>query len=404
MKTSARIFTVAALTCICIAAAAKPAFRFKSYPHVMNVTENSFTVLFESEENAMCWIEVAPDDGSEWYQSERPKYYQNVSGRHMMGKLHKITIAGLEPGTTYRYRVMGTKVLESGQARVKWGDSFAWKPQWGKGYHSHVKYCTVKTLDSKASSCRFSMVCDMHFNDTKYSTLIGGMPEDDDFIVLCGDIVSHSNNIDTVIRHTFQPIARQASMYPVFYARGNHESRGADWYKLPERFPTPTGEFYYIFRQGPVGFIVLDAGEDKPDTDIEYSGTAAFDEYRAAELEWIRKAVEEPAFKNAPVKVCISHIPTKADKKSWYCEKWITDNFAPVLEKAGLDLMLSGHHHNYKWDAPGQAGCAYPILINSNKDRLDFTCEKEGGAWKVTLRTFGLDGTASNPEVSFTVK
>ena len=29
---------------------------------------------------------------------------------------------------------------------------------------------------------------------------------------------------------------------------------------------------YYAFRQGPVYCIVLDTGEDKPDSDIEYAG------------------------------------------------------------------------------------------------------------------------------------
>jgi hypothetical protein len=71
-----------------------------------------------------------------------------------------------------------------------------------------------------------------------------------------------------------------ASEVPVYFARGNHETRGPFSVCFPDYFPTPTGKLYYSFRQGPVHFIVLDCGEDKPGSDIEYSGLAQFDAYR----------------------------------------------------------------------------------------------------------------------------
>ena len=59
-----------------------------------------------------------------------------------------------------------------------------------------------------------------------------------------------------------------AGEVPAFFARGNHETRGAFSVNFPEYFPTNSGKLYYAFRQGPVYFIVLDCGEDKPDSDI----------------------------------------------------------------------------------------------------------------------------------------
>ena len=117
-----------------------------------------------------------------------------------------------------------------------------------------------------------------------------------------GDIVSYAKSIDTVMVHTFGPVADIVKDIPVVFARGNHEGRGADSYLVPGLFDTPTGEPYYIFRRGPVAFVVLDGGEDKPDSSVEYSGLADYDAYRQAELEWLRGAVKDrssegPAFR-----------------------------------------------------------------------------------------------------------
>jgi len=364
---------------------------FKSVPRIQNVTEDSFSVLFTTGKPALCWVEIAPDDGSTWYQKERSKYYQDISGRHFIGTHFCIKIDGLKPGTNYRYRVLGRLVSSSSNPyKLQFGSNFAWNPDWGTGY-KWAKTCKIKTLDSSAKECRFSLVNDTHFNDNLLSNLAGGMPEENDFLVLNGDIVSYSQNIDSVLSHTFGPIQQIASTKPVFYVRGNHESRGMDWHLLPYEFPTNSGQFYYSFRQGPAAFLILDAGEDKPDNDIEYNGATAFDSYREAELEWLKKEVEKEEFKAAPQKICIIHIPTLKNSDSWYTQKWISENFTPILEKAGVKLMLSGHHHKYIYSRPGENGCKYGIVVNSNKERADVRVS----SGKIHVNIVSIDGKVS---------
>jgi acid phosphatase type 7 len=84
-----------------------------------------------------------------------------------------------------------------------------------------------------------------------------------------------------------------ASEIPMYYARGNHEARGVFAHNFFDYFPSPTGDLYYMFRQGPVSFLVFDSGEDKPDSDIEYYGIAAFDQYMDQQAAWFRKAVND---------------------------------------------------------------------------------------------------------------
>lgn len=361
---------------------------FDVTPRIANVTETSFTVLYTTKQKTLSWVEIAPDDGTTWYQCERTRYYEDVSGRHFYGRYHHVTVSGLKPGTSYRYRVIGKTVTDDSDAyKMTYGPLFAWNPSWGTG-NRHARSITVRTLDANAPSCSFSLVCDTHFDDAKLSSLINGMPEDNDFIVYAGDIISHSSNIDSVLIHTFMPVKEKVSQYPVFYARGNHESRGADWHKLPAEFPSNNGQFYYIFRQGPAAFLVLDAGEDKPDSNDEYFDTASFDKYRLQELEWLKTAVNDPSFTSAPQKICIIHIPTLAGKEAWYCQKWITDNFAPILAGAGVKLMLSGHHHRYIFHEAGQDGIGYNVYVNSNEERLDVKVTGSG----IQLKSFDLKG------------
>ena len=367
----------------------KKADPFVLTPRVTNVTPTSFDVIFQTEEDALCWVEIAPDDGSNWYQEERSRFYSDVRGRHLTGKRHYVTVDGLQPGTPYRYRVVGRRVEEAENYWTKYGRTFNWQTKWGDNA-KYAPVCTVRTLDPDAAECRFSVVNDIHWDDARLSALVGAMPAGNDFLFMNGDMVSDCRQVDTVLRHMFLPIASTVCNTPVFFGRGNHENRGVEWYLMPREFPTPTGESYYIFRQGPAAFLVLDAGEDKPDTDIEYYGTAGFDRFRARELEWIRSAVKDPVFASAPQKICMIHIPALRDD-AWHSQQWVCDNITPILNDAGVDLMLSGHLHRRVVSCKGENGNIFPIFVNSNTERLDVVATATG----ITVTAHDADGNVT---------
>lgn len=348
-------------------------------PWVTNVTQDSFTILWTTDDSCLSWVELAPDNGNTWYQDEYPRYYETVAGRRMYGKFHSVRINGLQKGTSYRYRIVGKPIVDdSNPYAISYGATKAIR-----GHH------TIKTLDYSAPACRFSMVNDMHFNTEKYFALINGIDKKNtDFIALNGDIISFSNARDTLIKYTVEPIKEFTANFPIVFARGNHECRGSEWYLTGKVFPTNSGEFYYIFRHGPVAFIVLDAGDDKPDSDPSYSDQADFDRFRQGELEWLKEAVKTPAFASAPQKVCIMHIPAFDGPDAWYTQHWIAQNFTPVLNEAGVKLMLSGHEHKYILAKPGEFGNDFYIIANGNNERLDF----EGTADKITVKTVDRNG------------
>ena len=87
-------------------------------------------------------------------------------------------------------------------------------------------------------------------------------------------------------------------------------------------------------------FIFLDTGEDKPDSDIEYSGITDYDRYRTEQAQWLAQAVQSDDFKQAKYKIVIAHMPPLPDKNLWHGQMEVLEKFVPILNQAGVDVML----------------------------------------------------------------
>ena len=132
-----------------------------------------------------------------------------------------------------------------------------------------------------------------------------------------------------------------------------------------------------MFFHGPAAFLVLDCGEDKPDSDIEYGGTAAYDAYREQMAQWLKQAVASEEFKSAPVKIVLMHIPFE-NNAGWWGNNELKRLLLPILNEADVDIMLSGHNHGYSFRKEGSMkGVEFPILVNSNNDRVDVKVNKK---------------------------
>ena len=82
------------------------------------------------------------------------------------------------------------------------------------------------------------------------------------------------------------------------------------------------------------------------------------------------------------------HIPALKDKGSWYGPKWAAENFVPVLNEAGVNLMLSGHYHRYLCSEPKAGANQFPIVANHNEERLDVSVDQNG----IVLNFFNKKG------------
>ena len=327
----------------------------KAGPWVCNVREDRITVLWTSEVPGMAFVEL--EDGS--------VKYETFAGRRIFKRLHSITLDGLQRGEIVRYRIGGQNLKDGSNAR---------NPKFGDTYNGD--WHGVKTLDSKAKTCRFSVFNDIHMRTDKYSALAAQVDSaSTDFIFLNGDIVSADNyTLDKAVEYAIEPMGTLPAGLPLFFARGNHEGRGDNVQLFADIYPNSSqAPFYYTFRHGPAAFIVFDAGETWTERSTLYCGTEVYEEYLQEQIEWAARAMKEPRFRKAPLKVCILHVPMidHPDMSDYILQRWLNKHIVPVLNKAGIDFMIGADLHEFMMCEAGTMGTNFPILVNDDARRLD---------------------------------
>ncbi len=339
-------------------------------PYLQMVSETEASIVWVTDKKSLSWVEIAPDDGMNFYAEQRPQFFETFLGRKVLNTVHKVKLTGLTKGTTYRYRIFSQEVMEEQDYQIFYG------PIASTNVYTKAPL-TFRTLDSSQEKVRFFMVNDIHGNNDLFNSLLKEVKKGEtDFVLFNGDMVSHMDNEQQLFEgFVTSAVNKFASETPFYMVRGNHESRGRFAQNYLEYFPTPTGMPYYTFKQGPIFFIIMDGGEDKPDNDIEYLGTGAFDAYREEEAAWLRQVVSSQEFKTAPFKVVVIHVPPT--QSTWHGPLHTKKMFVPILNEAGIDLMLCGHLHRHIYAEPGTEGCNFPLLINSNKQVLDVSADNK---------------------------
>lgn len=325
-------------------------------PYIQGLTDESVHIIWTTDKPAIGWVEIAPDDGTHFYHKERPKFFASEYGFKKVGTVHQVKLNNLQSGTKYRYRVYSQEVLKHEGTEVLYGKVVATSV--------YRKEPLVFETFGGERETRFLVINDMHGrNEVQNNLLSVGSVEDADFVIFNGDMANSLLSEEQMFADYMDTaIERFASEKPMVYARGNHETRGPFAIAYPRYFPTPTGKLYYQFNHGDASFIVLDCGEDKPDSDIEYSGIVEMDNYRTEQMHWLADAVDNPAFKEAKYKIVICHMPPFG---TWHGMQDILDKFVPILNKAGVQIMLSGHLHRHIVQERNDK-IHFPVLVNSN--------------------------------------
>ena len=337
-------------------------------PYLQGLTEDEVTIVWTTNKRAISWVELAPDDKTHFYHEPRPQFFSESYGFKVVDSVHMVRLKNLKPNTTYRYRIYSQEVLSHQAYHVTYGRTVA------SNVYSEtpLKFTTNNPQKEEIS---FLVLNDIHGNNELMDSLLTGIRWDKtDLVFFNGDMTtdlrSEKKLFDDFLEKAVTLFAKET---PFYYARGNHETRGNFATTFPRYFPTPTGQLYYMFRQGPVCFIVLDCGEDKPDNDIEYSGIVAFDNYRTEQAQWLEKVIQGDEFQQSPFKVVITHIPPLGN---WHGEKEILDKFVPILNKANIDLMMCGHLHNHIYRERSDA-INFPILVNHNREMINVQANKQ---------------------------
>lgn len=353
--------------------------RITHAPYLQNLGENEVTIVWTVNKPSVGWVELAPDDGTHFYRTERPKVFNTKNGIKQTSTVHSVHLKGLEPGTRYRYRVYSQEVLSH----------VGWKVIYGNVAATDVyskKPLVFKTSDHAMQTVNFAMVNDIHGKSDMLEKLVSYCDlKKTDMFLFNGDMVSIFNN-EKEIFEGFMDKATElfASEIPMYYTRGNHETRGSFATSFQDYFSPKQEHIYYMFRQGPVCFVILDSGEDKPDSDLEYAGITVYDQYRTEQAEWLKKVLESKEYREAPFKVVVCHMPPFG---GWHGEQEVAEKFIPLLNNASVDIMLCGHLHRYMRNEP-KDGVRFPVIVNSNNTVL----KAEVGAKELNIRILDMEG------------
>lgn len=325
---------------------------FASAPVLMNPTPDGVSIVCAINAPATGWVEYGETealgqrcDGA----AEGFLPYEN--------KALRFRLEGLKPGKQYFYRVHAVAIHFQ----------TAYKATRGAAIASGVR--SFRTLDPSAATASFTVWNDTHQNKETLRQLVAQhRAQPGDFLMWNGDVTNDVITEELLIREYLSPAGEaHADTTPVFLSRGNHDVRGEAARLLSQYAPGLGGKYHYTFRQGPIACVVLDTGEDKPDDLPVYAGLNDFATYRAAQRQWLEQAIEDPAFKSAPFRIAIMHIPLLWDGEvpekwlevwggfhGWKCEDG-RKQWHDLLEKAGVRFVISGHTHRHAWFPPNAA-------------------------------------------------
>ncbi len=331
-------------------------FAFLTAPYLQNRTEDGITV---------CWITSGPAFSHvEYWLTEHPEQVQigqTVKNGLVLANntINKIRLQGLEPNKTYGYRVVSKEIVKF--------EAYA------KAFGGTLKSddSSFQTVNPGSQTAALLVVNDIHDRPQSFEVLerlYGSKAYQD--VVLNGDTFDYQTGEQQLIDHLITPCTRLfASQKPFMLMRGNHETRGAFSYAMDNYFENIDNRAYFSFVRGPVFFVALDTGEDKPDNDDAYYGMAQFDPFRQQQAEWLSKELDSEAAKKALYRVVIMHIPP-FHSGDWHGTMHCRKVFHPVLESKRVDLVISGHTHRAGVHQK-QAEHRYPIMIGAGP--------KEGG-------------------------
>ncbi len=323
---------------------------FVVQPYLQNLNSREVTIMWITPRNCFSWVEY----GAGTYTSKREFAYNNglIEANN---RINKITLDNLKPGADHKYRIVSTEITGFRNSTVQFGETIT---------GPMLSFTTPAENEEEIKVVIFNDIHDRPqiIPQLLYRHGYTGNEKDYDFVVFNGDCFDWVTSEQQMVDHLIKPcVDIFGSEVPFLLTQGNHECRGSFSRQIPAYYAYPDDKYYFSFMRGPVQFLVLDSGEDKTDDAVEYGGLVAFDRYREKQARWLEKEIASEAFKKAPFRVLLIHI-SPYHSGDWHGTMHCREVFGPILNKANIDLQISGHTHRYMTHEADKDH-NYPIVI-----------------------------------------
>jgi len=315
-------------------------------PYLQSVEDDGITIMWET---------VYPSTGRVEYGVGALDH--SVIDEPSPATIHKVTLVGLEKDSDYRYRVVCGQVTSP-----------------------VFSFSTKKETDA----FKFLVLGDNRSYPKVFENLSKLMAKEDAaFIANVGDVVGSGNRLNEWVDQYFYPFRFAGVKMPSYIAIGNHEYGGYwDIGHVPPfeervhhpRQSTGSNQYWFSFDYGNAHFIFLDPNKDEgPHGDRIPPGSQQY--------QWFKNDVEQ-AKEEAEWIFVIFHQPPYSECWSggyYDGERHLREEIVPLIEANNVDIVFSGHTHDYERGLPhppydpktGQGNNAAYIITGGGGSNLD---------------------------------
>ena len=287
-------------------------------PYLQSVTTSSVIVVWETGQ---------PSEGAVAF-GKTSGYGSSVLDPAMSTR-HAVTLTGLEPYTTYHYRIQNGAALS--------------------------KDMTFRSAAGpEQAQFTFAVLGDTQTAQVHQAVVERIVALEPDFVLHTGDLV----NVGSVLPYweDFFEIERELmARAPLFPTLGNHDCEAPHYF---DYFYLPGNERWYAFDYGNARFVCL-----------QVDGFADFSP-QSQQYVWLEETF---AANSRPWLFVYFHIPPYASSSDTR-EGDIRRVLSPLFERYGVDVVFSGHHHNYERNEVN--GTTY-IVTGGGGGRLSVMEERE---------------------------
>jgi hypothetical protein len=320
------------------APAPTPAGALTRGPYLQSPASNSIVIVWETDR---------PMPGEVFYGLGGAYDQRAVS--EATGRRHEVTLQGLEPGAVYGYWIasLGYPLAQAG--------SFRTAPPAGAASFTFAAFG-----DTRSGHDAHRRIAD---------AVLGTLP---DFALHTGDLVGYGSRASEWDRF-FEIERGLMANVPLFPSPGNHEQNAARYF---EAFVLPGNERWYTFEWGNARFVSL-----------QIDAIVPFGK-QSEQVQWLEATL---AANTQPWLIVWFHLPPFDSYDKTDLSRAVRTNLLPLFERYRVDLVLSGHSHNYQ---------------RSNVNGITYLVTAGGGAELNPLRTAGPEleaGYSGNHFVRFQI-
>ena len=311
-------------------------------PYIQKLTTNSVVIRWLTEQEQLGVVRYSEDQ----------THFTKIELDSDTTNNHKVLLSNLKPATRYYYQVGNTASFQQFDPDKHW---FQTHPEenvptrvWVMGDSGDAGETLNQVRDQALSWMQNNPILLPELESTDEQSVVASEPSPLINIWLAlGDIAYRSGTNEQYQAALFEPFSEvlpNVNLWPVY---GNHDDRRWTYFRifdLPEKGEAgglaSKTENYYAIDYSNIHFVVLDSQSSDRDEDGKMA------DWLKQDLAQNRKPWVVVAFHHPPYSKGSHDSDDSSDSRGRMHD--MRENILPILEKSGVDVILSGHSHMYE--------------------------------------------------------